>query len=95
MNAILEKLILNRAALLIKRFDNELKQILENDLQAFKSNKFRNSSNNRRKNRLVAWSIIYSTHYPLNKKELRLEALFLFIYICELCFYNITMGIFV
>jgi len=54
MNAILEKLILNRAALLIKRFDNELKQILENDLQAFKSNKFRNSSNNRRKNRLVA-----------------------------------------
>jgi len=53
-NAILEKLILNRAALLIKRFDNELKQILENDLQAYKSNKFRNSSNNGRKNRLVA-----------------------------------------
>lgn len=54
MNAILEKLMLNRAALLIKRFDKELKTILENDLQTFKSNKFRNSSNNNRKNRLVA-----------------------------------------
>ncbi|WP_448698489.1 hypothetical protein ACFGVR_16725 [Mucilaginibacter sp. AW1-3] len=55
MNAILEKLMLNRAALLIKRFDNELKEILENDLQAYKSNKFRNSSsNNNSKRRLVA-----------------------------------------
>jgi hypothetical protein len=54
INAILEKLMLNRAALLIKRFDNELKEILENDLQTYKSNKFRNSSNNSRKNRLVA-----------------------------------------
>ena len=53
-NAIIEKLMLNRAALLIKRFDNELKEILENDLQAYKSNKFRNSRNNSRKNRLVA-----------------------------------------
>ncbi len=38
INAILEKLMLNRAALLIKRFDNELKEILENDLQVYKSN---------------------------------------------------------
>jgi len=53
INAILEKLMLNRAALLIKRFDNELKEILENDLQAYKSNKFRNN-NNGRKRRLVA-----------------------------------------
>jgi hypothetical protein len=54
INAILEKLMLNRAALLIKRFDNELKEILENDLQTYKSNKFRNSSNNGHKNWLVA-----------------------------------------
>jgi len=54
INAILEKLIHNRTALMMKRFDNELKQIIENDLEAYKSNKFRNSSNGNRKNRLVA-----------------------------------------
>ena len=54
MNAILEKLMLNRTALLIKKFDQELKEILDNDLQAYKSNKFRNNSNNSRKTRLVA-----------------------------------------
>lgn len=54
INAILEKLMLNRAALLIKRFDNELKEILESDLQAYRSHQRRNSSNNSRKNRLVA-----------------------------------------
>ena len=61
INSILEKLMFNRTALLMKKFDNELKEILDNDLQAYRSNKFRNSSNNDRKNRLVAWSIIYST----------------------------------
>ncbi len=54
INTVLDKLMLNRTALLIKRFDKELKEILENDLQAYKSNQFRNSSNNSRKNRLVA-----------------------------------------
>jgi len=54
INAILEKLMLNRAALLIKRFDNELKEILESDLQTYRSHQLRNSSNNNRKNRLVA-----------------------------------------
>jgi len=54
INTVLEKLLLNRAALLIKRYDKELKEILENDLQAYKSHQFRTSSNNSRKNRLVA-----------------------------------------
>jgi hypothetical protein len=54
INAILDKLMLNRTALLIKRFDKELKEILDNDLQTYKSTQFRNSSNNPRKNRLVA-----------------------------------------
>jgi len=54
MNAILEKLMLNRTALLIKKFDQELKEILDNDLQAYKSSKFRNNSSNSRKTRLVA-----------------------------------------
>lgn len=54
LNAILEKLMLNRAALLIKRFDNELKEILENDLQTYKSHKSRNSSNTDHNNWLVA-----------------------------------------
>ncbi|WP_448698488.1 hypothetical protein ACFGVR_16720 [Mucilaginibacter sp. AW1-3] len=47
MNAILEKLMLNRAALLIKKFDSELKEILENDLQAYRSNKFRKGTKRR------------------------------------------------
>jgi hypothetical protein len=36
IDQIIEKLTLNRTSLLIKRFDEELKQIIENDLQAFK-----------------------------------------------------------
>ena len=37
INALLNKLMLNRAALLIKRYDAELKDILRNDLHAFKA----------------------------------------------------------
>jgi hypothetical protein len=60
INAILDKLMLNRTALLIKRYDAELKEILDQDLQAYKAminNTFSNSSDNKRgsyKSRLVA-----------------------------------------
>jgi hypothetical protein len=60
INAILDKLMLNRTALLLKRYDAELKEILEQDLQSYKAmmnNNFSNSSDNKRglyKNRLVA-----------------------------------------
>jgi hypothetical protein len=36
---VLEKLMLNRTKLMLNRFDKELKNIIENDLQAFKSQK--------------------------------------------------------
>ncbi|MBW4889176.1 hypothetical protein KXQ82_05590 [Mucilaginibacter sp. HMF5004] len=51
MNAILEKLMLNRTALLIKRYDAELKEILDTDLQAYRAshtNTLRNSSDSKR-----------------------------------------------
>jgi hypothetical protein len=60
INAILDKLMLNRTALLLKRYDAELKEILDQDLQSYKAminNTFSNSSDNKRgsyKNRLVA-----------------------------------------
>jgi hypothetical protein len=60
INAILDKLMLNRTALLIKRYDAELKEILDNDLEAYRAalkNNFRNSSDSKRgthRNRLVA-----------------------------------------
>jgi len=60
INAILDKLMLNRTALLIKRYDAELKEILDSDLQAYRAsqkNNLRNSSDNKRGsdgNRLVA-----------------------------------------
>jgi hypothetical protein len=60
INAILEKLTLNRTVLLMKRYDAQLKEILDNDLQAYKSaqnNTIRNSSDSKRgsqQNRLVA-----------------------------------------
>ncbi|MEO6523058.1 MAG: hypothetical protein ABIN91_15355 [Mucilaginibacter sp.] len=34
---VIEKLMLNRAKLMMVRFDKELKQIIESDLQSFKS----------------------------------------------------------
>ncbi len=37
MDLILEKLMLNRTKLMMTRFDKQLKEILESDLQAFKS----------------------------------------------------------
>lgn len=54
INVIIEKLMFNRAALLMKKFDSEFKEILDNDLQAYRSGKPRNSSSNNRKNQLVA-----------------------------------------
>jgi hypothetical protein len=39
IDKILEKLMLNRTKLMLNRFDTELKEIIENDLQAFKSQK--------------------------------------------------------
>ena len=53
INVILEKLMLNRAALLIKKYDNELKEILENDLQAYKAQS-NNTITNKDDQRLVA-----------------------------------------
>lgn len=37
MEKILNKLMLNRTSLLLRRFDTELKEIIESDLNAFKS----------------------------------------------------------
>ena len=61
INVLLEKLMINRAVLLIKRADAELKEILNNDLKSYKAQQinFRNSSDNNRgtnMGHLVAWS---------------------------------------
>jgi hypothetical protein len=37
IDKVLEKLMLNRTKLMLNRFDKELKQIIESDLQSFKS----------------------------------------------------------
>ncbi|EHQ24718.1 hypothetical protein [Mucilaginibacter paludis] len=37
IDKILEKLMLNRTRLMLNRFDEQLKEIIESDLQAFKS----------------------------------------------------------
>jgi hypothetical protein len=39
IDKVLEKLMLNRTKLMLNRFDKELKEIIENDLQSFKSQK--------------------------------------------------------
>jgi coenzyme F420-reducing hydrogenase delta subunit len=39
INNVIEKLMLNRTRLMMTRFDKELKEIIENDLQSFKSQK--------------------------------------------------------
>lgn len=39
IDKILEKLMLNRTRLMMTRFDKELKEIIETDLQSFKSQK--------------------------------------------------------
>ncbi len=60
INAILDKLMLNRTALLMKRYDAELKEIIDSDLNTYKAsqlNNLRNSSDSKRGNnnsRLVA-----------------------------------------
>ncbi len=52
---ILDKLMLNRTNLLLKRFDKELKEIIESDLEAFKSTQRKKIGNqNVNKKRLVA-----------------------------------------
>lgn len=51
IETILDKLMLNRTKLMIARFDKELVEIIESDLQAFKST---HSQQSNRRNRRVA-----------------------------------------
>jgi hypothetical protein len=37
INNVIEKLMLNRTRLMLNRIDKELKEIIDNDLQSFKS----------------------------------------------------------
>lgn len=49
IDKVFEKLMLNRTKLMMTRFDKELKEIIESDLQAFKShNHIGNRSHNKR-----------------------------------------------
>lgn len=46
---VIEKLMLNRTRLMMTRIDKELKEIIENDLQSFKSQKQQLGNRSRRK----------------------------------------------
>jgi hypothetical protein len=51
---ILDKLMLNRTRLILNRYDKELKEIIESDLQAFKSSQKQQLGSRATKNRHVA-----------------------------------------
>jgi hypothetical protein len=51
---ILEKLMLNRTKLMLNRFDKQLMQIIDGDLQAFKSSHKQQSGNSRMSNMKIS-----------------------------------------